>query len=92
MIVVGYSPSVRLFEASSAGAAILSDDWPGLDTFFLPGEEILIAHSAEQVVEILRDLPDEDRLRMGRRARERILTEHTSAQRAAQFERIVSEL
>ena len=92
MIVAGHSPSVRLFEASSSGAAILSDNWPGLDTFFLPGEEILIAHSAQQVAEILRDLSEEDRLRMGRRARERILAEHTSAQRAVQFERIVSEL
>lgn len=92
MIAAGYSPSMRLFEASAAGAPILSDDWAGLDTFFLPGEEILIAQSAEQVAEILRDLSDEDRLRLGRRARERILTEHTSAQRAAQFERIVSQL
>ena len=92
MIAAGYSPSVRLFEASACGAAILSDDWPGLDTFFIPGEEILLVRSKEHVAEILRELPDADRLTLGRRARERILEEHTSMQRAVQFERIVSEL
>lgn len=32
----GYSPSVRLFEASAAGVPIMSDRWPGLETFFTP--------------------------------------------------------
>src|SRR5207248_11599826 len=38
----GYSPSIRLFEAAACGCAIITDYWPGLDTFFLPGKEILI--------------------------------------------------
>ncbi len=92
MIAAGYSPSVRLFEASACGTAILSDDWPGLDTFLTPGEEILIVESAEQVAGLLRDLPEADRVRLGEHARDRILAEHTSAERALQFERIVSAL
>lgn len=40
MIAAGYSPSVRLFEASACGTAILSDSWEGLDSFLSPGEEI----------------------------------------------------
>ena len=92
MVAAGYSPSVRLFEASACGAAILSDDWPGLDSFLTPGNEILIVHSSQQVVSLLRDLSEDERLRLGRSARERILAEHTASQRALQFESIVSAL
>src|SRR3954468_16814351 len=37
MIVAGYSPSVRLFEAAACGTPIISDRWPGLETFFTTG-------------------------------------------------------
>ncbi|TIO29206.1 MAG: glycosyltransferase, partial [Mesorhizobium sp.] len=46
----GWCPSGRLFEAAACGAAIVSDDWPGLDDFFEPGCEILLAHSTDDVV------------------------------------------
>jgi spore maturation protein CgeB len=92
MVAAGYSPSVRLFEASACGAAILSDAWSGLEEFLTPGEEILLPADEHDVVRILRDMPDADRERMGRRARERILAEHTSEHRAQQFEAIVSSL
>ena len=92
MIAAGYSPSVRLFEASACGTAILSDAWPGLDSFLTPEEEIIIATSAAQVALVLSDMAEEDRLRLGRRARERVLAEHTSTQRALQFEAIVAGL
>jgi spore maturation protein CgeB len=39
----GYAPSVRLFEAAACGVPIISDTWPGLETFFRPGEEILVS-------------------------------------------------
>ena len=91
MVRAGYSPSVRLFEASACGAAILSDNWPGLADFLTPGEEILVATGPHEVRDILSDLPDSERLRMGRRARERILAEHTAQHRALQFEQIVSD-
>lgn len=90
MVAAGYSPSVRLFEASACGAAILSDNWPGLEQFLTPGEEILLPRDAAETASILRDLPEAERLRLGQRARERILAEHTSRCRAEQFERIVS--
>ena len=90
MVVAGYSPSVRLFEASACGAAILSDSWPGLEDFLTPGSEILLPSDAAEVTTILRDLPEGERLAMGQRARERILAEHTSQHRARQFEDIVA--
>jgi spore maturation protein CgeB len=87
MVAAGYSPSVRLFEASACGACILSDEWAGLDEFLTPGEEILLPRDAQEVAAILNGLSDEERCRIGARARERILAEH----RAVQFERIVQE-
>ena len=92
MVAAGYSPSVRLFEASACGAAILSDDWQGLDDFFTPGQEILIPRDEHDVADILLHLTDEQRLRIGRGARERTLAHHTAAQRAVEFEKIVSSL
>lgn len=90
MVAAGYSPSVRLFEASACGAAILSDHWPGLEEFLTPGEEILLPRDAREVTEILTGISDEERVRIGERARERILSQHTSEHRAAQFEEIVA--
>lgn len=89
MVAAGYSPSVRLFEASACGSAILSDNWPGLDEFLTPGEEILLPKDAEDVRAILLDLSDDERVRIGARARDRILAQHTANHRAAQFEQIV---
>lgn len=92
MVAAGYSPSVRLFEASACGAAILSDAWAGLEEFLTPGEQVLLPCDAEDVARILQETSDEERTRMGQRARERILAEHTSDHRAMQFERIISSL
>jgi spore maturation protein CgeB len=92
MVASGYSPSVRLFEASACGAAILSDSWTGLDEFLTPGEEVLLPSDEEEVAAILTEMSDEERVRMGRRARERILAEHTSEHRAEQFERVVERV
>jgi spore maturation protein CgeB len=57
MVRAGFSPSVRLFEAAACGTPMISDYWPGLETFFEPGDEILLAQDARDVLRILRDLP-----------------------------------
>lgn len=38
MIAAGWSPSVRLFEAAACRTAIISDHWPGIETFSRPDE------------------------------------------------------
>jgi spore maturation protein CgeB len=83
----GHSPSVRLFEAAACGTPIISDDWPGLEEFFTPGEEILIAHDAPEVIKFLTTIPDRQRQRMAMHARERVLALHTGASRARELER-----
>ena len=91
MVEAGYSPSVRLFEAAACGATIVSDWWAGLEEFLSPGEEILLPSTEYELAEILQEMPDCERRRMGERARERIVAHHSSAERASQLERIVAD-
>lgn len=81
----GWCPSGRLFEAAACGTPILTDRWPGLESFFTPGEEILTAADADDTLEALSRSPDALAAIAGR-ARERLLAEHTSAHRAAEME------
>lgn len=82
MVRAGYSPSVRLFEAAACGTPIISDYWDGLDTIFTPGREVLISRSPEETLGILRQMSDDERRAVGKRARERVLSEHTAEHRA----------
>jgi spore maturation protein CgeB len=90
MVAAGYSPSVRLFEASACAAAILSDYWMGLEHFLTPGHEVLLPTDAYEAEQIIRTMPEAERRRMGLNARERVLSDHTAAHRAVEFEQIVS--
>ncbi len=92
MIAAGYSPSVRIFEAGACGCTIVSDRWDGIDEFLAPEEEVLLVSRAEDVIAILCQMSERQRRRIGERARERILSQHTSAHRAAQLEQVISEL
>ncbi len=84
MALMGWAPSGRLFEAASCGTAVLSDGWAGLDTFFEPGREILIAERTEDALAAL-DRSDAELARIGEAARERLLAEHTSDHRAGEL-------
>jgi spore maturation protein CgeB len=86
MVAAGWSPSVRLFEAAACGVPVISDWWEGLDHFFRPGEEILIAADADEVLRHLADVDDERRAAIGGAARRRVLAEHTAVHRAAELE------
>ncbi len=92
MVAAGYSPSVRLFEASACGAAIISDAWDGLEQFLTPGEEVLLPRDEYEMATILTEMSDEQRAKIGRLARERMLAEHTSTHRAEEFERVVERV
>jgi spore maturation protein CgeB len=80
----GYAPSGRLFEAAACGTPILSDWWPGLETFFEPAAEILVARSTEDALAAL-ELSDAELRRLAEAARERTLAQHTGARRAEQL-------
>jgi spore maturation protein CgeB len=92
MIAAGFSPSVRLFEAAACGTPIISDFWEGIDTFFKPGEEILISRSAEETLNYLQEISESERNRIGLRARARVLAEHTARHRAIELENYAREI
>jgi spore maturation protein CgeB len=88
MADMGYCPSGRLFEAAACGTPILSDTWEGLDQFFEPGREILLARTTDEALDAI-DRSSDDLARIGAAARERVLAQHTAASRAEEFERTV---
>ena len=88
MAEMGYCPSGRLFEAAACGAPVLSDWWVGLDKFFQPGQELLVARDTEDAVAAI-TLTDEELGRIGRNARQRALDEHTAEHRAQEVEELL---
>jgi len=82
MADVGFSPPTRVFEAAGAGACLITDHWEGIDTFFQPGKEILVASNAEEIVHLLRTVPPRKARDIGHAMRVRALREHLYAQRA----------
>jgi spore maturation protein CgeB len=90
MAGVGFSPPTRVFEAAGAGACLITDQWTGIETFFKPGREILVATGAEQVVSYLRSISAAEATHIGANMRERALQDHTYQLRARQFNEIVA--
>jgi spore maturation protein CgeB len=81
------SSSCRPFELAAAGAAIVSNPYDGIERWFEPGAELLIAADADEAVSAYRALLDDpgQAEELGRRARERVLDEHTYSHRARQL-------
>ena len=89
MVRAGHSPSVRLFEAAACGVPVISDRWAGIEDYFVPGREILLADTTADVVALLAGTDDEERRRIGAAARRRVLAAHTADHRVQELERHV---
>ena len=89
MASVGFSPPTRVFEAAGAGSCVITDYWEGIDTFFEPGCEILVARNAREIVDLLRTVDAKLAKEMGDAMRKRALLEHTYALRALQVREIL---
>ncbi len=85
MAAYGFCPSGRLFEAAACGTALISDKWEGIDEFFSPGEQIVLASTAQDTMDAL-GMSDEQRSRMAKAAREHTLLHHTAAARVRLLE------
>jgi spore maturation protein CgeB len=85
----GFSPATRVFEAAGAAACMITDAWEGIDYFFEPEKEILVAHSGAEVETKVNDLKTERARAIGEAAYKRVLQEHTYAHRAAQLEKVL---
>jgi Glycosyl transferases group 1 len=85
------SSTCRPFELAAAGAAIVSNPHEGIERWFEPGSELRVVSSADEALATYRELLDDPGAAeaMGRRARERVLDEHTYAHRARQILEVV---
>jgi spore maturation protein CgeB len=89
MADVGFSPPTRVFEAAGAATCLITDKWRGIERFFEPGREILVADSAEEIAGFLRGTSGAEARAIGEAMHRRALAEHTYAQRAAEVEEIL---
>jgi spore maturation protein CgeB len=89
MAEVGFSPPTRVFEASGAAACLITDHWTGVETYFAPGREILVARSAEDIVQHLRNTSRAQAKGIGEAMLERALHDHTYSLRAQQVDSII---
>ena len=83
----GYTPSGRLFEAASCGTPVLTDRFRGVEEFFEPGREIIIADGAHDAHAAL-ELSDAELSDIGAAARARTLAQHTGDCRARDLVRV----
>jgi spore maturation protein CgeB len=89
MATFGFSPPTRVFEAAGAGACVITDRWDGISLFLEPGREVLIADDGAEVAELIGEVGPDRRRAIGAAARQRVLAEHTYAQRAAEVVRVL---
>lgn len=92
MASVGFSPPTRVFEAAGSGSCLITDAWTGIEMFFEPSEEILLASSALEIVNLLRTTSPEQATHIGAAMWRRALQEHTYAQRAAQVSQVLARI
>jgi glycosyltransferase involved in cell wall biosynthesis len=78
------SSTSRPFELAACGAAIVSNPCDGMERWFEAGKELLVVSDADEAVAAYRELiaDPEAAVELGRRARERVLDEHTFVHRA----------
>jgi spore maturation protein CgeB len=89
MAMTGFSPATRVFEAAGAAACLITDAWEGIEAFFEPGREILVAQDGAQVAELVESLTPERARAIGEAAYARVLRDHTYAARVALLERVL---
>jgi spore maturation protein CgeB len=81
----------RPFELAAMKCCIVSSPYWGLDKWFSLGQDMVVANSAEEAIEIYEELllDEEKRERMGLSAYERVMKEHTARNRAMQMMQII---
>lgn len=89
MAQAGFSPATRVFEAAGSGGCLITDAWEGIELFLEPDEEILVAKDGDEVAQWVEELSPERAKLIGRRARARVLSEHTYGHRAEQLEALL---
>ncbi len=90
MARIGYSPATRISEGAGAAACLITDAWEGIESFFEPDREVLVARDGRDVIGYLDGLTPDRAREIGRCARRRALAEHTHEHRAAHVEELLA--
>lgn len=87
------SSTSRPFELAALQCCIVSNPYEGIEEWFEPGKELFVVHDADEAIETYRWLltHDEERRRIGERARQRVLAQHTFQHRARELVGILRE-
>jgi spore maturation protein CgeB len=85
------TPTIRMFEALACGACLISLPWDDTDHLFEAGADYAVAHSPNEMRELIAEFCANDAARMalGRHGRQTILDRHTCGHRAEQLLEIV---
>lgn len=89
MVANGWSPATRMFEAAGAACCQVTDAMMGIEEFFTPGEEILVAEDGAAVARFVRETGDEEARRIGEAARARAVLDHSYIRRAAEMDTVL---
>ena len=83
----GYAANMRLFEATGAGALLVTDGGENLPELFEPGREAVTYETEDELIEKLRHYieHDEERQAIAAAGQERTLREHTYEQRIGEL-------
>ena len=86
----GFSPPTRVFEAAGAGACLITDAWDGIELFFEPGREVLVAANGEEVADHVSTLMPTTAAAIGAAALKRALADHVYSRRVEQLEQVLA--
>jgi spore maturation protein CgeB len=92
MAEFGFSPATRVFEAAGAGACLITDFWEGIEMFFEPGREILVARDGDEVARLLNRLHMDEAAEIGARAMQRARRTHDYQHRAEEVHHTLQDL
>jgi spore maturation protein CgeB len=87
------TPTIRVFEALASGACLISLPWPDTDHLFETGRDFAVAHTPDEMRELIGWLCHDDAARsaFGEHGRETILQRHTCGHRAEQLLRLIQQ-
>lgn len=88
------SSTSRPFELAAFGSCIVSQPYNGIEEWFEVGKELIVVNNENEAIETYRRLlhNEEEREKIGNRARERVLREHTFRHRACQLTDIIKAI
>jgi spore maturation protein CgeB len=90
-VAAGYANNMRLFEATGAGAMLVTEAAPNLADYFEPGHEVVTYDGPADLMEKLRHYLEHDRERIAiaTAGQQRTLRDHTYAQVMARLSEIL---